>query len=411
MTYIKKISFEDSPNLDAFGRLRSSNPRTLFDSKQIFNNAPLFWDESLETGAGITSSWSQDEAATTITSTLNTAGKFTRQTYMRFNYQPGKSQAVLMTGVLDNSGGGTGVQRRIGLFDDANGIFFEDDAGTIGVTIRSNVIGSPVDTTITQANWNLDKMDGTGPSGVTLDFTKTQIFIFDYEWLGVGRVRIGFNHNGQSIFCHEFLNSNNLADVYMSTPNLPLRYQIETTGSSPASSLKCICATVISEDGVQPLGVLRYASTEGTHVDCVTENTLYAIIGIRLKSGHGGASIRVERLGIQIQTGSEDGEWVLVFNPTVAGTFTYAGETNSCVEVARGATANTVTGGTKFAGGFAQSTSGGAGSGGIDIPIQNAILLGEDIAGNVDEIVLCWRPIGGTSDHDIEGSVTWRELV
>ena len=123
------ITAQDTASVDAFGRWRTSCPFTLFDSKQVFDNQPLFWDESLEAGAGITSSHSTDEAATTITSTLNTAGTFTRQTFMTFNYQPGKSQQILMTGVLDNSGGGTGVERRIGQFDDNNGIFFEDDAG------------------------------------------------------------------------------------------------------------------------------------------------------------------------------------------------------------------------------------------------------------------------------------------
>ena len=108
------IKAQDSFSIDAFGRWRTSDPLTLFDSKQIFDNQPLFWDESLESGGGISSSHSVNTASTVITSTDSTAGKFTRQTFMRFNYQSGKSQQIMMTGVLDRSGGGTGVQRRIG---------------------------------------------------------------------------------------------------------------------------------------------------------------------------------------------------------------------------------------------------------------------------------------------------------
>ena len=153
-------------------------------------------------------------------------------------------------------------------------------------------------------------MDGTGPSGVTLDPATAQIFVFDYEWLGVGRVRMGIFIAGQFVPVHQFLNANIGTDVYMSTPNLPLRYQMITTASSPASSMKAICSSVVSEGGVGNNGILRYASTAGTHVDANVENTVYAIIGIRLKAAYIGESVRVERTGIQIQNGGNVGEWL-----------------------------------------------------------------------------------------------------
>jgi len=272
------------------------------------------------------------------------------------------------------------------------------------------VTGTPVDTSVAMTDWNTDTMDGNGPSGIALDFNKTQIYIVDFEWLGVGRVRMGFVHNGSIIYCHEFMNSNVLDKVYMSKPNLPLRYSIENDGTAGADSLVHICGTVISEGGSQELGIVRYASTNGTHIDANTENLIYAIIGVRLKSTHLAAAIKLQRLAIQIQTGSENGEWILLFNPTVAGTFTYVDETNSAVQVARGATANTVTNGTSMDGGFAQSLTGGAGSGGATETVENAVLLGSAIDGTRDEFVLCWRPTGGTNGHDIEGSMHWREF-
>ena len=165
---------------DAFGRLRTSHPETLFDSKQLFDNQPLFFDDSEVSGAGTTSVYSQDAARTRIGVANTTAGKRVRQTFQRFNYQPGKSQLVLMTGVVSDTG--TGVISQMGLFDDDNGIFAEVNAGTLNFVIRSNVTGSPVDTTVAQSAFNGDRMDGTGTSGVTLDPSKTQILWFDYEW-------------------------------------------------------------------------------------------------------------------------------------------------------------------------------------------------------------------------------------
>ena len=408
MSYFKNTKLDlNNATGDAFGRLRVSNPITLFDSKQLFDNAPLFWDESLETGAGITSAHDSDLAASTFTSTLNTAGKYTRQTFMRFNYQPGKSHMILLTGVLSNSGGGTGVQRSIGYFDDDNGIYFQDDEDTIKVCLRTNTTGTPTDTKIAQSSWNVDPMDGTGPSGVTLDTSKTLIYAIDFEWLGVGRVRTGIVIAGVTHVVHEFLHSNLETDVYMSTPNLPIRYQMETTGASPASTMKCICSSVISEGGVQDNGVLRYTSTEGTHIDCNVANTVYAISGIRLKSTHLGSVVKIVSLTM-VNATSDDYEWLLILNPTVAVPNTWTNQTNSSIQTTVGsttATDNVVTGGVKMIGGMVKA---GGGTGSITIEISNALLLGAAIDGTVDEMYLCCRPF--TANADIDAGITWREL-
>lgn len=407
MSYFSSIFNETS--LDAFGRLRTSNPQTLFDSKLLYDDAPLFWDESLESGAGITSSHSTDTAAVTLTSTVSTAGVFTRQTFMRFNYQPGKSQLIFMTFVLDASGGGTGCERRVGIFDDNNGIFLEDDAGTYGITRRTYVTGSAVDNTVVQSSWNIDKMDGTGPSGVTIDFTKTQILVIDYEWLGVGRVRVGFNIDGATYYVHEFLNANNLSDVYMSTPNLPLRYQMVTTASSPASTMKCICSSVVSEGGLQDTGVLRYSSTNNTQVDCAVVGTLYLVKGIRLKSTHLSATIKVLSAAIQIQSTGDDLEWSLVFDPTYSAGPTWGNETNSSVQTCTGA-GETVTNGYTITGGYIASGTGGSASASIEKDIENALLLGSTIAGTAQTIALCAKSLSNVNTL-VEGSITWRELL
>lgn len=394
-----EISLKDTLG-DAFGRLRISGPVTIFDSKQLFDNAPLFWDESLESGASISAAHSSDEAATTITSTLNTAGKFTRQTFMCFNYQPGKSQVVEMTGNLDLSGGGIGVQRRIGQFDNNNGLYFEDDEGTIKVVLRSKVSGVVVETKVAQAAWNLDVMDGNGASGVTLDWTKSQIFIIDYEWLAVGRVRYGVVLDGEIIYVHKLINANANAGAYMSTPNLPLRYQMITTGSSPASSMLCLCATVISEGGTNNMGLARRASTSGVALSASTANQLYALIGIRLKASHIGAVVKQEMVSA-LSVGNDDFEWILILNPTVAGTFTYVGEVDGAVEIALGVTANTVSGGIEMEGTFDSNLSGAV------IPLDNARYLGAAIDGTPDEMVVCIRPL--STNATIQGSLTWRE--
>jgi len=410
MSYIRNVNIaaQDSPSIDAFGRWRVSEPHTIFDSKQIFDNQPLFWDDQEVSGGGTSSSYSQAGALTQIGVSATTAGKRVRQTFMRFNYQPGKSQFVLMTCRL--SAAPSGIEANVGPHDDANGLFFSALDGVIYAVIRSSVTGSPVDTAVTQSSWNQDTLDGNGPSGITIDPTKGQIMWWDYEWLGLGRVRCGFVVDGLFIVAHEFLHSNSVTAVYMTTPNLPLRYSIENDGTGPATTLDHICSTVMTEGGVQATGRLRCISTAGTAMTATTENIIYAVIGIRLKAASLGATINVISAAIQIQSASESGEWSLRFNPTVAGTFTYADVTNSNIQSVLGTSSNTVTGGTITQCGFATSDSGGQGRGGTEAQIDNAIRLGANIAGTPDTIVLCWMPNAGTAGHEIEGSITIREL-
>jgi len=391
------IQANDSPSIDAFARWRVSNPETIFDSKQIHSNQPLFWDDQEVSGGGTSSTWSQARASTTIGVSNATAGKRVRQTFQRFNYQPGKSQLIFLTGVLGNQPALVGAS--MGLFDDNNGIYCINTSGIALVGIRSSASGSVENNTVAQTSWNLDRMDGTGASGVNLDFDKTQIFMIDFEWLGVGRVRVGWVIDGLPIYCHEFNHANSETSVYMSTPNLPLRYEITNTGAGSASTMEHICSSVISEGGSQANGILRHKDSGA--ITGMSAGTVYAVLGIRLKSANLDASVLLENLSVLATTTNDFAHWELRINPTVAGTFTYSDESNSVVQTATGANTNTVTGGTEIDGGYFSTA----------LPITNttpnALKLGSKIDGTPDTIVLCARPI--TNNIGVQGSLTWRE--
>lgn len=391
----------DSASIDAFARLRMSNPETLFDSKQIFDNQPLFWDDQEVSGGGTTSTWSQLTASTKLTVALNTAGKRMRQTFMRPNYQPGKSQMILMTGTLGNGGGGTGITRCMGQFDDNNGIFMRDNEGIVEAVIRSGATGSVVDNAVAQADWNMDKLDGTGVSGVTLDGTKSQIIVFDYEWLGVGRVRIGFVFNGIPVYVHEFNHANILSGVYMSTPNNPLRYEIENDGTGVESELEHICCTVISEGGTQKLGVLRH--NDSPNLTGLTAGVSYVTMAGRLKTTHFGATIDVETLSLIASSVNDFCHWELIAGGTYSGTLTFADFPNSAVQIADGAkTVIHNNDGVPIDGGYFASTLPST------IGLLNALKLGSTIDGTPQEFYIVVTPI--TNNISVESSITWREF-
>ena len=421
----QKVQIEsfDAHSVDAFGRWRVSNPETIFDSKLLHgDNEPLLWDEELISGTMATSGPTAAKPFIDFTSTNTTAGRRVRQTFVRFNYQPGKSQLILMTGVLELASGiKTGCQRRIGLFDDDNGAFFESDAGAIGVTVRTNDSGSPVDTTVAQASWNIDTMDGdddeANPSGLTLDATMAQIFVIDYQWLSIGRVRFGFEIGSHIEYVHEHNVANAAVIPWASTPNLPLRYEIVTTTSSGVCSMRCICSTVISEGGTSDTGIVRHKGTAGAGVTTDTADLLVAVIGIQLKTTHLGANLEVLEALIQIHTQSEFIEWILLYGAkgnaiTVAGTFTYGDLGNSAVQFALGAgPTNTVTGGVHIAGGYVQSGGNQSGGGSAGEFLHTQLSLGAAIDGTRSQLVLCVRPIGGVSAATVEGALVWRETT
>lgn len=397
--------FDDTVDLtptviDKFGRNRVSLPYTVWDSKQLADNRALFWADAEVSGSGTGSSYNANTSATTISVSDATAGKRVRQTRFRHNYQPGKSQRVVMTGVLGDST--AGITKEIGLADDRNGLLFRQTGDGMSVVLRSYVTGAAVETVTAQDSWNIDKLDGTGISGATIDFTKATIFVIDFEWLGVGDIWFGVFSSGALYYCHVISNANALEEVYMTTPNLPCRYSIENDGTGGAASLKHICTTVQSEGGQEATGIERYISTNGTHVDANAADTTYAVVGIRLKSTHIDNVVKVVGVSMFSET-NDNFEWLLIYGPTVAGTFTYADLTNSPVQYATGATANTVTGGTVIAGGWSGASSA------VASVLSGLVSIGSEVDRTSNEIVLCVRPL--SNQADIQGSITWTELA
>ena len=402
-----KVSVEeygDTPSVDAFARLRVSENFTIFDSKQLHDKQPLFWDESL--GGSATSTHVPADADVEMVVTASASDFVIRQTKQRFNYQPGKSQLLFMT---FRSPQGTGITSRIGCFDGTgannltpnNGIFFECD-GTLSWNIAKN--GSTTET-VSQSSWNVDKLDGTGASGITLDLDAPQILIIDYEWLGVGRVRVGFVIDGLTYYCHYFNHSNDdtFDSVYMSTPNLPLRYSIESDGSG-TGELDHICSTVISEGGIEKTGVLRSIDSGDAFITGYTTGNSYALLGIRLKTTYNDVTVIPEAVNIVI--GSSDSyKWELQLNPTVAGTFTYGDLANSSIQSATGGTANTIT----TDGLIIASGGGSTQTRTTQADLETALRIGSTIAGTADELVLVFRPL---SAHVSQwSSINFRELL
>jgi hypothetical protein len=354
--YNNEIRFSNSPNLDSFGRLRVSNPFTLFDSSHRYADNGL-WSTSASTGGAVVFDGNQGLIDLNVTS--SSGSEVIRETTKVFSYQPGKSLLVMSTFVMSPSK--TGLRQRIGYYGDANGYYLEQNNSTVSFVERSSVTGSLVNSGITQSNWNVDKMDGTGPSGVILDLTKSQILFMDLEWLGVGTVRVGFVIDGNFYVCHKFQHANIIATTYITTASLPLRYEITNTGdTSGASTLKQICSTVLSEGGYELNGLQQAIGIPVNSPRTLgTAGTFYPVISLRLKTSPNRLDGIVICTALSIMpTSTGNFNWQIVAaGTTTGGTWSSAG-TNSSVEY--NITGVSFSGGRILASGFFNSTNQGA---------------------------------------------------
>ena len=235
-----------SDQLDVFGRARSAEPRMTFAWSAPYGLDPLTW-QTMSSGAGNGATWSANTRAITLALAGN-AGYAIRQTYRYTPYQPGRSQQIQMTGVMGNPV--SGAIKRIGQFDASNGLFWQQGAdGTLAVVRRSSTSGSIIDTVVPRASWNIDRFDGTGPSGVVLDLTKDQVWTIEYGWLGIATARWGLYLNGQTYYCHQEYYANIEPISYMQSATLPLRYEISAAGAGVTASMVQICTSINSEGG------------------------------------------------------------------------------------------------------------------------------------------------------------------
>lgn len=281
-------------SLDAFGKMRVSMPNTLLDirfpSLSISSGANAnFLKNVTQIASKSSGTYSATyEKSKAIISGTN-SGYFISQSRNYITYQPGKSLLFMSSGIINPSN--SNFTSRLGLFDNEfttsasyptvnNGIYFEYSNGAISVNLKNDSI-----TSISQSSWNIDKMNGSGTSGLNLDFTKTQLFVVDMEWLGVGRVRYGFYAYGRIHYCHQITNINILTSPYTNNINLPICYSLHSTNSSDGSgTIRQICSTVISEGGYNPLGRPFSVSNSQENVDSpvtvsTTETPLLAICG------------------------------------------------------------------------------------------------------------------------------------
>ena len=303
------------PQFSNNNRLKTAPFQTVFFNTFQYGKETDVWDERI-VGVG-TATWNQYSSNVTMQVGVTTGSKVIRQTKNVMRYIPGRPATLAFAIRLDTPQ--VGIRRRFGLFDDNNGAYFEDDGGTYSYVIRTSTSGITTEIRVGRNDWNGEKFDGNGWTGVTADPTKQQMISISYEWYGAGTVDFSWLMAGETVKSHTFYNSNNLDKVWCSTPFLPIRLEIENvTGVAGTHYMYQGSNSLIQDGNVDKLGTLLSQSNGISGTTMVTDNVFYPIVSLRLKP----TALNSVMLLRSLQAVTNDNTnvyWKLLQNATLTG--------------------------------------------------------------------------------------------
>lgn len=401
------VSLRSGLNLDAFNRLRVSEPTAIWYDTLQYDGSPLLWaTESVGTASGFHSYGDSG-----FNMSVNSAGdRYSRTVRQPVRYQPGKSRLDVLTWGSPNIP--TGVRFRAGAFNLYDGVFVQIEGGQFAVGVRSSVTGTIVDTVIPQSEWNVDKMDGTGRSGIDLNPNAGHIFITDLQWLSLGIVRFAFEINGDLIYVHKTVTGNVIERPYMQTANLPIRYEIESFGG--IGSVTAICSASMSEGGRSDEKGYDFGASNGrTPIDIAASDTWTPIMSIRrseLFNGHPYNSANIIPKKFSVYCTTAPMQISAFYRPTLTGGSWNPVNSESGVEY--NSTATAMTGGFLIdpfylqAGGQGSGSFSSAGTEGASILLP---IARDPDGSNPDVLTLAARALG-TTPGQAYGTISFREI-
>lgn len=433
---------------DAFGRIVTETPTTLFTSHVAFT--PQYeWIDYASTGTG---SIFVDLSNTLVRlSASGSGGRAIRQTHEYQLYQPAKSHVTYMTcvpkyqGRFDNS-----VAIRFGIYDDyrdkntpsgtmgsppftfvssiyggngqetnqpSMGHFFELSGNEWFVVERANSSNNLLNVNrVPQSQWNIDTCGlnpSVSPSGFRLEIAQRQglIALVERQWLGVGLVRMGFFFNGRPIFVHAFQNRG-LFRPYTHLPKLPIRYELEKVagGTDLSANFAAICTSSHIMGDYTPFGTLFSLPVTVTNTVATIDTTLRPILLMRLQQKYCRATFKLKDVEL---FSSSDGAYSIFKNATINGasiTWVANPDSRSMIEYAwlSGSGTRTLENGICIRSGYVSKTT--QLQDGLAVPdLATAHPFCSDIYGVPDVLVVAVQGFSGNTDF--RASLRWIEIV
>lgn len=407
MSYIfnKEIQFPNT-SLDAFSRLRVSEPASILEIKHVYDKNPLLIDELLN---GTATSVKDPNHSDIEMKTFSNGDFAIRATKGRGIYSPGKSGLFMAT--FMNFDVQTNVIKRVGYF--SSNTSFPYNSTFDGMWLESNGSASgshpgEISLNISQNGQSyftcpLSGWDSSVYDPADIDWEQNQLIFFDFQWLGVGKVRFGMMTDQGPVIFAQHVFANTTQDPYMSNPNQPIRYEIRQVGALdpgvPYGQFHQLCSTYSSEGDPQALNnIVSIANT--TERTLTTPGVKYPLLGYRNGSLTAGANIVLESIFSLNQVTGSDYLITLEMNPTITGgTASWSSVTNTPVEFSQGNGSLTV----GSSGTILRSYIGKGNSATTDnySLVDNLIKPGVCVNGMRDEVWICVTPLATTGSTKI----------
>lgn len=262
---------------DAVNKLKVSQAQNVYEADFEYGLQPLRWENLTNGTATIQQLPGQGAVALTINGQGDVA---IRQSRPYHRYQPGK--AMFMATAMNFGTAVAGQYQRVGLFDDANGIFFEQGAPSYNnpsgmyVVLRNDINSIPNDYKVDLAQWS-------DPSGIKyqLDWTKIQMIWLEYAWYGAGAIRWGVLINGEEYILHEISTGNNLTQAWARTGNLPARYEQRDLGVGIPNTMLHYGVSILVEGQRDPQRGFTYSYGTSGFVTVPNNRVRQPVLSIR----------------------------------------------------------------------------------------------------------------------------------
>lgn len=392
----------DTNAVDGFGALRVASNFLIFNAKFVSDKQPLFWSETTA-GAGAATINTNKALIEMVVGTAS-GDEVVRQTKRYFNSAFGTGYRFIISATMGAIK--ANVRQRICLGDASNGWRFEQDGTNLKIVQYGNDgTGTPASTEFLQSAWNIDPLDGTGISGVTIDTSKNQLWFFEYAGARTGRVRFGVMIGGVVLYCHQLSGANQTTTVFFNRISLPIRQEITNTGISASSTtMNQVAAAVVAESPTYHPTHSHMAASNGD--TGVTANpsigTIYPILSVRLKAAHIRKTM-VPRSYSIMTTNANSIYYEIRLNASLtAPTFAVTTSANSIIEVDKAATA--MTDGELILCGTLNQASGRS----VTQEVESDLILAASIAGVSDILTIGFRTIGG-GNSTMFASLEWGE--
>lgn len=214
-----------------FNELRVARKFPIVELTSVYGVSALR-DIVTTTGGGTVTNDATEYSVSTTASGVDSA---ILESALRGRYEPGFAGEAGIGVRIPTAPTGTQIARW-GMFDTENGAFFGSTSTNIFVAIRRG----GVDTVINQSAWNVDPLDGTGPSGATLSLARGNIYQVVFTWYGYGVIEFRVVLPDPTTLAQEVITVHRYSPTAQTSiidPNQPLRAEVDNNGTAASFNL------------------------------------------------------------------------------------------------------------------------------------------------------------------------------